>query len=184
MLLLGWPGPTELEILGVVFSVVVFGLILAVVLILQAKRGPRALTLDAPPGDVYARVERWFGSSGLEIIAAVPGRRIEARVRMANVIAGILIKERKEVVFSPISHSHPIAKDAGIDLMWSGWYEQDVAILRLCQKLYVLMIPGWDTSVGVRNEITLAKDLGMPIEYLNPNEVMEHPRKGRVKEAK
>lgn len=111
-------------------------------------------------------------------------KMMAVRFRMANVIAGILIKERGDVVFSPISHSHTIARDAGIDPLWTGWYEQDTVILGLCQKLYVLNIPGWRESSGVQKEIALAEKLGLPIEHLNPNNLMEKPERGRLKAAK
>ena len=33
------------------------------------------------------------------------------------------------------------------------------------RRMYVLMLPGWDTSEGVKREIALAERFQLPIEY-------------------
>lgn len=90
----------------------------------------------------------------------------EYRFNAANKAAATLINEGY-VVFSPISHSHPIAVDGNIQgLGWETWERQDIAMLRLCKALFVLQLDGWDQSLGVQAEIKEAKRMGIPIYYL------------------
>ena len=70
-------------------------------------------------------------------------------------------------VFSPIAHSHPIAK-YGVPTTWGFWQRVDQDYLRHCQALGVLKLPGWKESVGVQAEIKLAKSLGIPILEIEP----------------
>jgi hypothetical protein len=62
-------------------------------------------------------------------------------------------------VFSPVSHSHPIAS-SGIELPtgWEFWGAYCHTMLSACKKLLVLKLEGWDKSIGVAGEIKLAKE--------------------------
>lgn len=77
-----------------------------------------------------------------------------------------------QMVFSPIAHSHPLTAH-GAPSDWLFWKDFDRLILEACGVLGVLMLDGWKESVGVTAEIALAKSLDMPINYLNPVEVMK-----------
>lgn len=90
----------------------------------------------------------------------------EQRFTLANRVAAKLILEG-HTVFSPLSHSHPIAATGLIDPHAPVWYQQDLEFLRFCSELRVLCLPGWQFSSGVFDEITLAKRLGVPIVYLH-----------------
>lgn len=72
-------------------------------------------------------------------------------------------------VFCPIAHSHPIEVHGMRQRPdHEFWMRQDIAILRKCERLVVLCIPGWDQSRGVNEEIHLAHRLGIPVEYMKP----------------
>ncbi|MGE3809695.1 MAG: DUF1937 family protein [Gemmataceae bacterium] len=85
------------------------------------------------------------------------------------------------VVFSPILHSHPLA-DFGLPNTWAFWRHQDQAYLERCDVLVVLMLDGWQESVGVAGEIQIARELGKPIDYLEPSlpETFGTPRLAHV----
>ena len=70
------------------------------------------------------------------------------------------------VVFSPISHSHPIAIQETLPNTHKFWMQQDLPFIEFCDELYVLQLPGWETSLGVQKEIECAKQLGKPITYI------------------
>lgn len=72
---------------------------------------------------------------------------------------------RGEVIFSPISMMHPVAKEHGLPRDWGFWGKFDEEFLRVCKKMRVLCLPGWITSVGVKEEEKLAASLEKPIEY-------------------
>ena len=73
-----------------------------------------------------------------------------------------------EVVFAPISHSHPIEHFFPEVQGHDFWMKQDAPYLEACSKLVVLTIDGWDKSSGVAHEIRRAVERGIPIEYLAP----------------
>lgn len=69
--------------------------------------------------------------------------------------------------YSPISHSHdlPHPKElAKSDAFWRPLNEDEI---RRSDEVHVLMLSGWDISVGVTREIEYALSLGKPVHYLN-----------------
>lgn len=90
-----------------------------------------------------------------------------ARFEAANKAAAKLMAEG-EFVFSPISHTHPIALSGGLPLGWDYWEQYDRAILSVCGRLIVLKMPGWDRSEGVKAECAIAEELGIEIEWMDP----------------
>ncbi|MFO0915248.1 MAG: DUF1937 family protein [Pirellulales bacterium] len=70
-------------------------------------------------------------------------------------------------VFSPIVHSHPLVS-YGLPTDWSFWQRVDQEHLRRCDQMIVLMLDGWEESRGVAAEIDIARELGLPIDYLSP----------------
>jgi hypothetical protein len=96
-----------------------------------------------------------------------PGMR-DLRYEEATRATAWLIKQRKWNVFSPITHSHPIASLGLLPNSWKFWREIDREYLECCCRLVVLQISGWDTSTGVTEEIKIAAQLGLDIVYLTP----------------
>ena len=72
-----------------------------------------------------------------------------------------------QLVFSPIAHSHGIAEH-NLPCTWSFWEPFDRWFLERCDELVVLMLDGWQESVGVQAEIQLAHALGKPVRYITP----------------
>ena len=68
------------------------------------------------------------------------------------------------MVFSPISHSHPIAQ-YGLPKGWDFWQRWGRIYLEFCDAIIVLRLPGWDVSIGVTAEIAAMKAQGKPIVY-------------------
>lgn len=71
-------------------------------------------------------------------------------------------------VFSPIVHGHPLV-DHGLPTDWSFWKRFDRDHLVRCDEVVVLMLDGWQESVGVAAEIQIAGELGKPVRYLAPD---------------
>ena len=84
--------------------------------------------------------------------------------RKANYQAGILM-DQGYVVYSPISHTHPIANECHLPTDWEYWKNIDESFLSWCDILYVYCLPGWKDSKGVQAEIEIAKRLGKEIIY-------------------
>ncbi|MGE3807078.1 MAG: DUF1937 family protein [Gemmataceae bacterium] len=97
-----------------------------------------------------------------------PDPRIrEHRFREACRMTAALV-HAGHVVFSPVVHSHFLA-DYGLPNTWAFWRGQDTVFLEKADVLVVLMLDGWRESVGVAGEIQIARELGKPIDYLEPN---------------
>ena len=91
----------------------------------------------------------------------------KARDNAAKKAAGDLMRSGV-TVFSPIAHSHGIAEAAGIPYDWPGWIKHDLEILRVCQQLWILQLPGWEESRGIKAEVEAALKRGMPIRPVKP----------------
>ena len=71
------------------------------------------------------------------------------------------------LVFSPISHTHPIALAGDLPKGWDFWAAHDRTFIEWCDELYVLTLNGWAESTGVTAERKLARELGKPVRYLS-----------------
>ena len=74
------------------------------------------------------------------------------------------------VVFSPIAHSHPIAR-YGLPDDLEFWMRQDGPLLDAADSVAVLMLPGWEASEGVAWEIDRATEACKHVEYIRPSAV-------------
>ena len=70
-----------------------------------------------------------------------------------------------EVVYSPVTHWHMIAKEFHLDPTFSLWRRNSIEMLKHACIVRVLTLPGWQESVGVRDEIAEADQQGIPVRY-------------------
>ncbi len=73
-----------------------------------------------------------------------------------------------EVVISPIVYGHTLLDFHSMPSDWEFWKNFCCSILYKCDKLVVCMMDGWEDSRGVAEEISIAKDHGIPVEYIKP----------------
>jgi hypothetical protein len=100
----------------------------------------------------------------------------QQRFELACKAAGTLMAHGM-LVFSPIAHTHPIAEFCALPKGWEFWEKFDRAFISVSRALIVLTIDGWKDSTGVQAEIRIAKELGIPVDYLWPHSmsVTEEP---------
>jgi hypothetical protein len=99
----------------------------------------------------------------------------EWRFQTINHISGVLMT-LGNVVFSPISHSHPIQTHplSRTESTYNFWVNgQDLHILRRCDILAVCRLPGWERSIGLQAEITMARAWDIKIVHLVPRFKMD-----------
>lgn len=74
-------------------------------------------------------------------------------------------------VISPIAHWHPVAELHALptDALW--WEKSNMQLLRHCAEVWVLCLPGWQNSVGVKHELAMAEKLHIPVSYVLPEEI-------------
>jgi len=91
-----------------------------------------------------------------------------ARFGLSAHAAAWLVRVKGWNVFSPIVHSHPLAEQGGLQGDWGFWENFDREYLACSERLVVLELDGWRQSTGVQAEIKIARDLGIPVEYIRP----------------
>lgn len=91
------------------------------------------------------------------------------RVKQVDMKAAELM-EQGNLVFSPLSHSHPISNYCRVDPTdHDFWLRQDLWILDICDEMHILCLPGWDESKGIGVEIEYAKSKGIQIIFIRIN---------------
>jgi hypothetical protein len=86
--------------------------------------------------------------------------------------------ERSEIVYSPLTMTHPIDLRMKHDPGSAFWIAFDKAFMAHCARLIVLKLPGWDASSGVKLEIKFFRDRGIEPEWREPIEygiTKDHP---------
>lgn len=95
-----------------------------------------------------------------------PGKAVrQSRFEVVNAVAARLIGEGY-LIYSPISHSHPIALAGQLPTGWDYWERYDRLILSVCSQLIVVCQNGWSESVGVKAEIDTAREIGLPVSFM------------------
>lgn len=100
---------------------------------------------------------------------------VEARYHFVTKVAGAMMG-KGQVIFSPITHSHVVAREWTLPTDWEFWREQDLEILKRCDAVAVLKLPGWQESIGVRAEIDAAIMNGIPVLYVELSDLPESLR--------
>ena len=99
-----------------------------------------------------------------------------ARFNAVTELARFLI-EQNQIVYSPLTMTHPIDIRMKHDPGSAFWVKFDEAFMAHCGRVFVLKLPGWEQSSGVDREIAFFKEKGIEPEWVEPNEygiVAEH----------
>ena len=70
------------------------------------------------------------------------------------------------LVYSPIAHSHPIAKICDLPTDFKYWQEVNHEYILWADEVWVLMLPDWEYSAGIKNEIKFADSLDKTVRFL------------------
>ena len=89
---------------------------------------------------------------------------VECRVEATHTITGNLIAQG-DCVFSPIPYTHSFSKEGKNPEQ--GWYLWDLTMLKNCDRLMILELPGYADSMGVAMESVLCAALKIPIENMS-----------------
>ena len=95
---------------------------------------------------------------------------MECRFECANKAAAYL-KQKGYNCFSPISHSHSIAKYMNNANDSDYWVELDLVFMSICNSVHVLKIDGWDKSKEIKRELEEAIKLNLPVYYIEYDEI-------------
>jgi hypothetical protein len=76
-----------------------------------------------------------------------------------------------KVVFSPIAHTHEMARLNNLDAEWSDfWKRQCLAMVEACDEFGVVKLDGWTISNGLIAEAEYAKHIMKPIYEIDPKD--------------
>ena len=96
---------------------------------------------------------------------------MEERYRQGLHAAAYCIDKLNLHVYAPIVHSHHIAElllqMGGEKKAFDYWRKYDIDILRRCDQLRVLCLPGWQESVGLTEEIATARAIHLETSYMD-----------------
>jgi len=73
-------------------------------------------------------------------------------------------------VFCPVVHSHPLTH-YGLPTDWRFWERYDRVYMAASREFAILALDGWKESQGIRAEVRIARELGMPFWLIDPVKV-------------
>lgn len=73
-------------------------------------------------------------------------------------------------LYNPIVQWHDCALCNRLPTDAAWWKARNDKMISVCDELWVLELPGWETSAGVRDEIQVAETFFKPISYVPYNE--------------
>lgn len=92
----------------------------------------------------------------------------EARFLWTMKEMGVFLKQGT-FIYSPIVHCHELAKIADLPKDAKFWEAYNFKMIEAAEELWVLMLPGWDKSLGIADEIKFAKDVAhIPVIQIEP----------------
>ena len=97
------------------------------------------------------------------------------RFNVANEVAAILIN-KGYIVYSPISHTHPISECTLYPITYDQWLALDEHFIEWCDELWIIDLVGADTSKGIEFEKAKAESLGKPVKVIGYEDVTQLPR--------
>ena len=77
--------------------------------------------------------------------------------------AMLTLAEQGILAISPTFYGHNLEEKFRITIPYDYWMQWSFDLMSKCSSLYVVTIPGWRESAGVRRECELADQLGVPI---------------------
>jgi len=96
----------------------------------------------------------------------------ELSFEVSCLMAAFLMKTGATVL-SPIIQGHVLASKYDMPCDHEFWLKHDLEMLKKCDEMYVIDLPGWEQSVGVQREIEEAGRLGIPVVFLETDELIQ-----------
>ena len=81
---------------------------------------------------------------------------------------------RDEHVICPLTMGHNFIKTSvKLPFQSEWWLDWCINLLAGCDEMDVLMLPGWDTSIGVTAEVEYAQQNGIKINYIKSEDLLK-----------
>ena len=100
------------------------------------------------------------------------------RYRVTCRVTARLINEGR-LVFSPIVHCHPIAVVHTLPRDYSFWQDYSTSfLLHWAEAVNVLCLNDWEDSIGIKDELALARKIGLSVYYIHEEILIVRKREG------
>lgn len=90
--------------------------------------------------------------------------------RITQITAKLMLEHgNTHSLLSPIVHGHALIQTGigkSLPHKWGYWEKHDLNLLKRCDELWVVCMPGWDKSSGVDAEIGFARRNKIKIRYI------------------
>lgn len=92
------------------------------------------------------------------------------RYKQVTALTGKLQDKYQYSFIGPITQSHNTAKYMKSNSTdFKAWRKRDLTYISRCDEVWVVMMEGWDQSIGVLAEIEFAKTIyKMKVKYIDP----------------
>lgn len=94
------------------------------------------------------------------------------RYEIINAIAAQLASQGF-LLLEPIASCHNKSLLYKLPAGYEFWKNRDRRLISRSDGIIVVIMPGWQESVGVTDEIEFATSLGLPVHYLNPKDILD-----------
>lgn len=94
--------------------------------------------------------------------------RYELTIHLGSVLTNMGHK-----LIEPIAMCHEQGERYDLPTGYAFWQTRDRTLVGLSAGVIVLKMPGWDTSVGVTDEIAHARSLGKPVYILDIKKMLD-----------
>jgi len=89
--------------------------------------------------------------------------------RLRAIVAQYVINGH--LVLAPNLHFHELTQEYSLPLDWDYWKDNCYAMMQNAYQVDVIMLEGWEKSVGVKAEIEYAKTLNILVNYVDPEKL-------------
>lgn len=108
---------------------------------------PRLIYIASPYTHPDPRIVEWR----VKAVALFVSRMIRTDQVLSELVLPLGGQENPRTFFSPILHSHPMAVMIPGD--YEAWRHVDEAWMDMSDEMWVLQLPGWKDSKGIKAEI-------------------------------
>lgn len=104
------------------------------------------------------------------IYLASPYSHVRSRVRRERFLAAeaylASCTALGEILYSPIVHFHTLARRHKLPHDATYWRAHNEGMLSMAEELRVLVLPGWEHSIGIAREVAFAKENSIPVTHV------------------
>lgn len=106
------------------------------------------------------------------VFIAIPYSHPDPAVKHERIkgVAQMIVKMLQQGIFafSPITYGIALIQNSGSNLLddWKTWEKACKEYMKGCSKMYVINLPGWELSSGVKGEIEEAKNQGKQVDLI------------------